>query len=826
MKQGSKSVSESYINKGPRAPVAVLALVVAGAAMAQPAPEELQAEQLLAEKWPLFETYCMECHSFDEYRGGIALEGMQPEDVQANPAVFEKVLRKLKIRAMPPRSQPQPEQQARAQLVAALETTLDAAAAANPYAGTTTIHRLNRAEYANAIRDLLGVDVDLAELLPSDGGDFGFDNIAELLRTSPMLLDRYLTVGLRVADLALGNKDTTQSVTTYAIPFDTSQTKHLAGMPIGTRGGVAATHYFPADGEYIFSARPLQGVAEGYFGIEGHDRPHEFLVYVDREIVYSADIGGPEQHNISVGQGFNDVMGVVDEKLTSPRIPVTAGPHEVIFTWRERVAAEQNSWQPTLRNSLEIHNPSGMPRLEKAMIEGPYAVSGVSEMAPREQILVCRPEVAAEEAACAKEILTRLAQQAFRRPVTDEDIAAPLAFYEDERARGGAFDEGIRVGVARILVSPFFLFRVETDAQDAAPGAAHAVDSVALASRLSFFLWSSAPDEELLALAAEGQLEDAAVREVQVQRMLADSRANAFIENFVGQWLQLRNLEMRARPALLQFPDFDDNLRKAFRQETELLFAHVLRENRPVHELLTADYTFADERLARHYGIEGVYGSRFRKVSVTDPKRRGLLGHGSVLALTSATSRTSPIMRGKFILTEFWNNPPPAAPATVPALEVSAPQGRPSTIREQLERHRADPVCASCHDVIDPVGFALENFDVDGSWRDSTREGLAIDATGVLLDGTPVDGPEALRAALLQDPELFAGTVTEKMLVYALGRGLDPLDMPVVRSIVRSAAQHEYSLFAIVLGIVESYPFLMRTNSSASSINAVARTED
>jgi hypothetical protein len=378
------------------------------------------------------------------------------------------------------------------------------------------------------------------------------------------------------------------------------------------------------------------------------------------------------------------------------------------------------------------------------------------------------------------------------------------------------------VAVARILVSPFFLFRVATDAQDAAPGADYPVDSIALASRLSFFLWSSSPDDELLELATSGQLIDPDVREQQVQRMLADTRADSFVSNFVGQWLQLRNLGMRARPDLLMFPDFDDNLRQSFRQETELLFAHVLREQRPVHELLTANYTFADERLARHYGIEGVYGSRFRKVAVKDPNRQGLLGHGSILALTSATSRTSPIMRGKFILTEFWNNPPPAAPATVPALEVSAPVGRPSTIREQLERHRADPSCASCHDVIDPVGFALENFDVDGSWRDRTREGLHIDASGVLLDNTVVDGPQALRKALLQDPELFAGTVTEKLLVYALGRGLDPWDMPIARRIVRDAAQHDYSLYAIVLGIVESYPFLMRTNSSTSTINAVA----
>jgi hypothetical protein len=662
-------------------------------------------------------------------------------------------------------------------------------------------------------------------MLPSDGGDFGFDNIADLLRTSPMLLDRYMTVGMRVADLALGNTEAALSTTTYDIPFDTSQDKHLKGFPIGTRGGVAATHYFPADGEYVFSARPLQGVAEGYFGIEGHDRPHEFMVFIDGEIVYTSEVGGPEQHEISVKE-FNDVIPVVNEKLTSPNIPVKAGPHEVIFTWRERVTAEQNSWQPTERDSLEIHNPSGMPRLENAMISGPYATTGISNSAPRQKILACQPEAASEEAACAREILLDLAREAFRRPVNEADIAAPLAFYEDERARGGEFDEGIRAAVARLVVSPFFLFRVETDASDAAPGQDHAIDGYELASRLSFFLWSSNPDDELLELAENGDIHDPEVREEQVMRMLQDSRSDSFIDNFVGQWLQLRNLDKMARPDLLMFQDFDDNLRQSFRQETEMLFAHVLRENLPVHELLTADYTFADERLARHYGIEGVYGARFRKVPVKDPNRQGLFGHGSILALTSATSRTSPIMRGKFILTEFWNNPPPAAPANVPALEESAPHDRPSTVREQLEMHRANPSCAVCHNVIDPVGFALENFDVDGSWRDTTREGLEIDTSGILLDGTPVDGPKALREALLADPELFASTVAEKMLVYALGRGLDPKDMPVVRSIVRNSAKYDYSLLSIVLGIIDSYPFLMRTNSSPSTINTIATTGD
>jgi hypothetical protein len=475
---------------------------------------------------------------------------------------------------------------------------------------------------------------------------------------------------------------------------------------------------------------------------------------------------------------------------------------------------------------MEIHNPSGMPRLENVVIEGPRNVTGVTEMASRQKVFVCHPGSAAEEPACASEILSKLARGAFRRPVNAEDIEASLAFYNDARTHGGDFDAGIRAAVARTLVSPWFLFRVESNSPDVPAGSNYRISDIELASRLSFFLWSSIPDEELLRVAEQGKLREPKVLESQVQRLLADARSEAFVDNFVGQWLQLRNLETRVKPDFLLFPDFDDNLRKAFRRETELLFANVLREGRPVHELMSANYTFVNERLARHYGIPGVYGARFRRVEVTDPNRWGLFGHGGILALTSAASRTSPIIRGKFIVTEFWNNPPPAPPADVPALEASAPKDRPSTVREQLERHRADAVCASCHNNIDPVGFALENFDADGSWRDTTREGLKIDSGGILADGTPVDGPVALRQALLAKPELFAGTVAEKMMIYALGRGLEPADMPVVRSIVRNSAEHDYNLTSIVLGIVDSYPFQMRTNGSASGTATVAQAKE
>ncbi|HLF12209.1 MAG TPA: DUF1592 domain-containing protein [Gammaproteobacteria bacterium] len=810
-----------------RAWVYVAGIAVAAAGVAVYLWTSRTPEAALEGQWAMLGRYCVDCHNDAEFTADLSFEGRLPPDVHADPGVWEEALRKLKISAMPPRDQPQPEAQVRAQFVSALEKTLDAAAAAKPYAGTTTVHRLNRAEYANSVRDLLGVEADLAEQLPSDGGDFGFDNIAEVLTTSPVLLERYLTVALRVADMAVGNAESVVTATSYRIPFELTQDNHLEGMPLGTRGGTIVQHTFPADAEYVLSGRLVRGVEEGYFGIEGHDRPHEFLILVDGKTVFSSAVGGKEDHELSVAEGINVAMFAIDDKMTSPAIRITAGPHEVAFTWRERSAAEQNAWEPGLRASLEAHNPSGMPRLENGVIEGPYNVTGISDTPSRDRIFVCRPASQAEEPACAEEILSTLARRAFRRPVNTADIEAALAFYNDARANGGDFDRGIHAAVSRILVSPWFLFRVESDSPDVPAGSDHAISDLELASRLSFFLWSSIPDDALLDLAETGQLRDTEVLEAQVLRMLADQRSDALVENFVGQWLQLRNLETRVKPDLLLFPDFDGNLRKAFRRETELLFAHVLREGRPVHELMNASYTFVNERLARHYGINGVYGSRFRRVEVADPNRWGLFGHGSLLALTSASSRTSPIIRGKFIVTEFWNNPPPAPPANVPALEESAPAGRPSTVREQLELHRANPNCAACHNNIDPVGFALENFDADGKWRDRTREGLEIDSAGVLADGTAVDGPVALREALLAKPELFAGTVTEKLLIYALGRGLEPADMPVVRTIVRNAAEHDYSLESIILGIVDSYPFRMRTNSPApGAVTTIAQTRE
>ena len=767
-------------------------------------------EARLEDQWALFGQYCVGCHNNAEYAGDVSFEGLRPDAVSKNARLFETAIRKLNVGVMPPPGEPRPDAATRDRFVAALEATLDAAVEDRPYAGVHAVHRLNRAEYANAIRDLLGVEVDVEELLPSDGAGFGFDNIASVLTTSPLLLERYVVAAQRVSDLAVGNPSAATTATTYKIPFEVTQDQHMDGLPLGTRGGTVVRHTFPADAEYVLSGRLLRTVAEGYVGVEGHDEPHEFVITVDGEQVFSTLIGGPDDHKLQ----SDDILGsrvVIDERMTSPPLAISAGPHELGFTWVERPAMKQDVWQPALRATQEAHNPAGLPRLETVMVAGPYNAIGVSDTPSRERIFVCRPESSAEEAGCAERILGNLAQRAFRRPVDAEDVAAPLEFYANARASGRDFDGGIRAGVARILVSPSFLYRAESDPADLAAGSAHRVSDVELASRLSFFLWSSIPDEELLGLAIDGRLREPSVLESQVRRMVADARADALVENFTGQWLQLRNLELRVIPDLLLFPDFDDNLRKAFRRETELLFGTVLREDRSVLELLDADYTFVNERLARHYGIPGVYGTRFRRVALEDPNRRGLLGHGSILSLTSAASRTSPIIRGKFVLANFMNSPPPQPPAVVPALEDSAPKDRPSTVREMLEVHRANPECAACHASLDPVGFALENFDAVGVWQDRTVDGLPIDAAGVLADGTPVDGPAALREALLARPEIFASTLVEKLMIYALGRGLEPSDMPQVRSILRNAAKDDYRFMSIVLGIVDSLPFQMRT---------------
>jgi hypothetical protein len=517
---------------------------------------------------------------------------------------------------------------------------------------------------------------------------------------------------------------------------------------------------------------------------------------------------------------------IIDKRMTG-RVRVTAGPHDVGFTWKERPVQLQDVWEPARRDSQEVHMIGGLPRLRTVSIDGPYNVRGVGEGPSRERLFVCHPAAksssasSVDETACATKILSNLARRAYRRPVTPADIEAPLSFYKRARQQagtpGGSFDDGIRAGVARILSSPYFLYRIEKDPAGVRAGTAHPVSDIELASRLSFFLWSSIPDDKLLDLAAAGRLREPAVFAEQVHRMLGDERTDALVENFAGQWLQLRNLEAKVAPDLLLFPDFDDNTRKGFRKETELFFGYILREDRSTLELLNADYTFVDERLARNYGIKGVYGPQFRRVKLTDPNRRGLLGQGSILSMTSVATRTSPVFRGKYVLNTFLNTPPPPAPPNVPTLDESNKGAStvPKTVRAQLELHRKNQPCAGCHSVIDPPGFALENFDSVGQWRDKDPDGAPLDVAGTLADGSKVNGPVALREAILSRPDAFVTVVTEKMLTYALGRGLEPSDMPVVRRIVKKAAQNDYRLSSIVMGIVESAPFQMRTKLEA-----------
>jgi mono/diheme cytochrome c family protein len=782
------------------------------ATTATPAPAPNPADATKYQAW--VKQYCVGCHNSrapQPANDPVNLETAKLDNLLPQAATWERVLRKLSVRAMPPQNMPHPPEAEYVAFTSWLSASLDQAWQGKSTPGRYVVHRLNRTEYGNAIRDLLALEIDVAELLPSDGADFGFDNIAASLRTSPLLLERYLTAAQRVSSMAVGDPSVRAGTTEYPISREFTQSGHIDGLPLGTRGGTQVRHVFPADAEYKLFGRLVRGVEEGYAGVEGNETPDTFIITIDGEEVYSAQIGGLKDHEVQV-KDMNEAQKIVDARMTG-RAFVTAGPHDVGFTWRERPGQRQDVWQPGLRDSQEVHMIGGHARLKTVGVEGPYNVKGVSVSPSREKVFICTPSSASDETACAQKIFTNLARRAYRRPVGNEDVEPPMEFYKQARSSKASFDEGIRVGISRILSSPFFLYRVEQDAAGVQVGAGHAVTDIELASRLSFFLWSSIPDPQLMNLAVGGKLRQPGVLAAQVKRMIADEKANALVNNFVGQWLQLRNLEAKVAPDLLMFPDFDDNIRKAFRRETELFFGYILRENRSALELLSADYTFVNERLARHYGIPGVYGSRFRKVALTDPNRRGLLGQGSVLSLTSVATRTSPVYRGKFVLTTFLNTPPPPPLPNVPTLEEAAKGAKtaPRTVRETLELHRSSPVCASCHSIIDPPGFALENFNSVGQWREKTENGAAIDAAGVLADGAKVNGPVALRSAILSRPDAFATVLTERIMTYALGRGVEPSDMPVVRDIVRKAGQSNYRLASIVQNIVESAPFQMRT---------------
>jgi hypothetical protein len=707
---------------------------------------------------------------------------------------------------MPPQGARRPNDGSLHALVQWLEQGLDRAAAERPDPGRPLLHRLNRAEYRNAVRDLLGLDVDVTTLLPPDDSAYGFDNISDVLGVSPSLQERYLTAAGRISRLAVGDLAMRPGSDTYRVPQDLSQNQHIDGLPLGTVGGLSVSHAFPLDAEYEFKTTLYR---TNLNIVRGLSYESEFEVAVDGRRVHRVTIGG-RADLAALFDKPTDTGDAVELRMRV-RVPLTAGPHEVTAAFIDNMTVKDTvRLQPFLRSSADNFDWAGWPHIQSLAITGPFSATGTGDTPSRRAIFQCKTT----DRACATEILTRLARRAYRQPVTKTEMDPILAFYDAAR-RGGSFDAGIQRGLERILASPRFVFRMERDPERSVPGVAYRISDVELASRLSFFLWSSIPDDELRDLASRRKLSEPATLEAQVRRMLDDPRSEALVTNFAGQWLHLRNLRT-VQPNSDEFPDFDDNLRQAFRRETELLFDSLIREDRSLLDLLRADYTFVNERLARHYGIPGVYGSRFRRVTVTDEARKGLLGHGSMLAVTSHAERTSPVLRGKWVLENLIGLPVPPPPDDVPPLKATEEGQKPRTVREQMAEHRASPVCASCHRVMDPVGFALENFDAIGAWR-THEPGGPIDASGELADGRRVDGVVTLRKAILERPEIVANTFTEKLMTYALGRGVEPQDMPAVRRVLRDASVQDYRMSSIVLGIVKSVPFQMRVKPAADS---------
>jgi cytochrome c5 len=757
----------------------------------------------------LLDRYCVTCHNQQLKTAGLTLDSADLAKVPNGAETWEKVVRKLRAGAMPPPGLPRPDSAAYQALASWLETQLDSRAQANPDPGRPLLHRMNRAEYANAIRDLLAMEVDAASLLPPDDSAYGFDNVSDVLGVSPSLQERYLAAASNISALAIGDPHISPASATFRIRQDLSQNQHVEGLPLGTVGGILVRHNFPLDGEYVFEAKLYRTNLNIMRGLEF---PHQVEFTVGGERIHLAKIGGGEDL-AALFEKTTDTGDAVDARLRV-RAKVKAGPSDVTAAFlQDPEVAGPARLQAFLRSSTDNFDWTGWPHLQTFSITGPFNATGPGDTPSRRRIFVCRPANAAAEPACAREILSTLARRAYRQPVSAADLARILSFYESGRRQGG-FEAGIELALERILASPKFLFRAERDPEKAAPGSVYSVSDLDLASRLSFFLWSSIPDDELLSVAARGKLREPAVLDNQVRRMLADARSQALVANFAGQWLHLRNVR-NVLPNSDEFPDFDDNLRQSFRRETELFFESILREDRSVLDLMTADYAFLNERLARHYGIPGIYGSHFRRVAIRDDFRRGLLGQGSILAVTSHAERTSPVVRGKWILENLLGMPVPAPPPNVPPLRENKDGERPRTMREQMAEHRANAVCASCHKIMDPVGFALENFDAVGEWR-TQDSGAAIDASGELADGTRVEGVAGLRQAIVSRPELFAGTVAEKLLTYALGRGLDYRDMPAVRGIVRDAARGNYRLSALILGVVRSTPFQKRAVRAAA----------
>lgn len=782
----------------------------------------------------LLDQYCVSCHNqamvnstpvegenllFTQLRGlGMTLDKENVDDVSENPEVWEKVVRKLRVGVMPPPDNPRPGHEDYSEFRYWLEEQLDQANAEKVNPGRTqSFHRLNQAEYQTVIGQLLGLKLDVEELIPADPPDRnGFDNNAEVLSLSPVLMERYVSAAHKIAELAVGATPLGMSIKSYEVPLNLIQNDRLDDqLPFGSRGGAAVTHNFPVDGLYRIKVKLQTNYVDF---VRGYDQPHQIEVSLDGERIDVFEFGGdapgmPAPYsfagNIRGSDDWEEFMMAIADEGFELEIPVQAGPRVIGATFPREIWEAEGIDQPRLfgYHLAVTELPDSNPALGSVSIEGPIVSQGPGLTPSREIIFSCIPEDYDAERGCAKEILTGLARKAYRRPLTEDDWLELSEFFESGFKEEG-FDKGIQLALERILVAPDFLWRIQQDPEGLLPGESYEITDVELASRLSFFLWSGGPDEELLSLAENGRLRESGILKSQVTRMMDDPKAEAFIKNFIGQWLYLRNLD-NVYPLPSAFPEFDDNLRESFKQETELFFDEQIREDHSLLDLFTANYSFLNERLADHYGVQGIYGNHFRKVSLDGHKRGGLLGHGSLMTVTSYPNRTSVVLRGKFVLDNLLGSPPPEPPPNVPALEESSQTGKQLTMREAMAQHRENPACRVCHAAMDPIGFSLENYDAVGKWRDMFA-GVDVDASGLLPDGAAFNGRKGLENLILDRPTDFVATVTEKLLTYALGRGVEYYDMPTVRSIVRQSEQEDFSWSSLILGVVKSAPFQMR----------------
>jgi hypothetical protein len=746
----------------------------------------------------LINQYCSGCHNDKLKSGGMTLTKLDVEYPGQSVELAEKVIRKLRVGLMPPPGMRRPDATTIQAFAAAIESGIDQAASAHPNPGRPALHRLNRTEYANSIRELLGVEVDVSPLLPADDMSHGFDNMADVLTVSPTLMEGYIRAAGRISREAVGDTKALPLTTTYQIPRVLNQMRHIEGTPFGTRGGIAIVHDFPADGEYIFKLGFYYSPTGPLFGLnQGKGQQIEVAVNGERAALLDID----------------PAMKLANDGIKTPPIKIKAGPQRISASFIQKFDGPLEDEYEMVEQTLvdvsagTVPGMTTLPHLHELSITGPTAVSGLSDTPGRRKIFTCRPSSGSDEIPCAKTIISSLARQAFRRPVTETDLEGLLSFYQQGR-NDGDFESGIRTALQAIIASPEFVFRFERTPPNVAPGTNYRISDLELATRLSYFLWSAAPDDQLIAAASQGMLKDPAVLEKQVRRMLADPRSEALTTNFAGQWLHLQNLK-DANPDLFLYPNFDKSLSQSMRRETELLFDSIMREDRNLLDLLTAHYTFVNERLATHYGIPNILGNRFRRVTLTDPNRFGLLGQGSMLMLTSTATRTSPVQRGKYVMEVLLGTPPPPPPPNVPALKETADNGKPRSVRESMEEHRKNPACAGCHAMMDPIGFSLENFDAVGVWR-TNDGGFRIDASGKLFDGAKLDGPASLRQAILNHSDAFIGTFTENLLAYGIGRVIDYHDMPFVRAIEHEASKNDNRFSSFILGIVKSPPFQMR----------------